>query len=272
MDKKNWEAYFDAIKKQDWESARMSLQNLLQAERNNPQLYLKIGDIYQRTGDSVNAVSAYHQAARLMHSRGFTQKALALYKIILRLEPRNALAISRSEALMTDLEAAKTPQTSVTVPGTPESEGPEECATRPPEQSVASIRSGLFSGMPEEEILQLLQKLQLKSFSGNEKVVEEGDSGDSIYIIKSGRAKVIAHLLGREIELALLETGDMFGEVAFLTGRPRTASLVAEGPLEVYEAGRLELEALLSNNPSLLQKIEDIYLSRVQDTIRKVKA
>ncbi len=207
-----------------------------------------------------------------MRSQGFFQKAIALYKIILRLDPYNSEAISNSKELMMELETSKT-----SVPTIPAQEGPaaetvEEFATSLAEKTPESINSELFSGMSEEEVQQILSELSLISFSSDAKVIEEGDSGDSMYIIKSGRAKVIAHLFGKVLDLATLETGDIFGEVAFLTGRPRTASVIAEGPLEVYELSRLELEKIIDNNPSLLQKIEDFYECRVQDTIKKVKS
>ena len=170
---------------------------------------------------------------------------------------------------MMELETAKISQKAAPVSNLPAVENLEEFKACLEEKTAESIIPELFSGMPEEEVLHILQDLPLKSFSGKEKVVEEGDSGDSMYIIKSGKAKVIAHLFGKEIELAMLEAGDIFGEVAFLTGRPRTASVIAEGPLEVYEISRLELEGIIDKNPSLLQKLEDFYESRVQDTIRK---
>jgi CRP-like cAMP-binding protein len=126
--------------------------------------------------------------------------------------------------------------------------------------------------MSENEIRMILKELPVLSFLSSNKVIEEGDSGDSMYIIKSGRAKVVAHLFGKVLELAILEAGDVFGEVAFLTGRPRTAAVIAEGPLEVYELTRLELEKIIDANPSLFQKIHDFYECRVQDTIKKVKS
>jgi len=271
MEKVNWEDYFNALKAQDWETAKSALQRIVLVERKNPHTYLKLGDIYQRTGDSVNAIASYHQAAWLMRSQGFFQKAIALYKIILRLDPYNSEAISNSKELMMELETAKT-----SVPTMPVQEGPatgtvEEFAACLSEKTPDSMNSELFSGMSEEEVQQILKELSLISFPSNAKVIEEGDSGDSMYIIKSGRAKVIAHLFGKALDLATLETGDIFGEVAFLTGRPRTASIIAEGPLEVYELSRLELEKIIENNPSLLQKIEDFYECRVQDTIKKAK-
>jgi len=271
MENKSWETYFNAVKKQDWETAKTSLQKILQLERNNPQIHLKLGDIYQRTGDSIKAIASYHKAAWLLRSRGFLQKAIALHKIILRLDPHDAEAISRSHELMMELETAKTCQAATPAQKVPETESLEDFAAYLADKTHDSINSELFSGMPEDEIQQILRGLSLKSFSSRDKVIEEGDSGDSLYIIKSGQAKVIAHLFGKEIELATLETGDIFGEVGFLTGRPRTASVIAEGPLEVYEISRFEIESIIEKNPSLLQKIEGFYECRVQDTIKKIK-
>lgn len=275
MEKKNWEDYFNALKAQDWEAAKSSLQKIVLTERKNPHTYLKLGDIYQRTGDAVNAITSYHQAARLMRSQGFFQKAIALYKIILRLDPYNSEAVGNSKELMMELEASRTsvPQLQARErPSAESAESMEEFAISLAKKTPESINSELFSGMSEEEVQHILAGLSLISFSADAKVIEEGDSGDSMYIIKSGRAKVIAHLFGKVLDLAALETGDIFGEVAFLTGRPRTASVIAEGPLEVYELSRLELEKIIDNNPSLLQKIEDFYECRIQDTIRKVKS
>ena len=272
MEEKNWENYFNALKTQDWETAKNCLQEIVLVERKNPHTYLKLGDIYQRTGDSVNAISSYHQAAGLMRSQGFFQKAIALYKIILRLDPYNSEAVSSSRELMMELETAKTSVPTIPVQEGPATETVEQFTTCLSEKTPDSMNSELFSGMSEEEVRQILKELSLMSFLSNAKVIEEGDSGDSMYIIKSGRAKVIAHLFGKALDLATLETGDIFGEVAFLTGRPRTASVIAEGPLDVYELSRLELEKIIDNNPSLLQKIEDFYECRVQDTIKKAKS
>jgi len=267
MNKENWENYLNALKMQDWETAKNALLKILQAEQKNPQIHLKLGDIYQRTGDSVNAIASYQHAARLLQSQGFLQKAIALYKIILALDPYNSEAISRSKELMMDIETFRMSQTSV-----PASESMEAFASGFEAKTPDLINSALFYGMPEEETQQILKGLPQQTFPGNTKVIEEGDSGDSMYIIKSGRAMVIAHLFGKELKLATLETGDVFGEVAFLTGRTRTASVISDGPLEVYEISRFELEEIIDRNPPLLQKLEDFYECRVQDTIKKIQS
>ena len=126
--------------------------------------------------------------------------------------------------------------------------------------------------MSEEAFDSILRDFEVKTYSTGERVLEEGDSGDSMYIIGSGSARVIAHLMGKEIELAELGEGDLFGEVAFLTGRPRTAEVVAAGPLKVLEINRLDIERIIERNPEVLSRLEDFYERRAKDTIMKIRA
>lgn len=372
MEKKSWELYFDAVKKQDWAAAKEVLKKIAREEKYNPQVYLKMGDVCQRAGDAANAIASYHVSARILKSQGFNQKAIALYKIILRLDPANEEAIGRSRELMQEMEASRgahhrPASLAADQPGSEMAfertasmamEEPalsemvfERTAPEAPEEFVSSEVSGvesreetpmiqeqtfevsserpfvvdetsagetpqflqveglggsviseifsdmtedefnkaldelvvpfserpetsrvpeLFYGMSEEEYKGVLDGLEVRSFSGKAKVIEEGDSGDSMYIIKSGNAKVIAHLMGKAVELADLGEGDVFGEVAFLTGRMRTADVVAVGPLKVYEITRLEIERIIEKNPAILARLEDFYETRVKSTVRKI--
>ncbi|MDA8077563.1 MAG: cyclic nucleotide-binding domain-containing protein [Nitrospiraceae bacterium] len=296
MSSSHWETYFDSVKGQDWGRAERVLLELSKKDAGNPQVYLKLGDIYQRMGDSANAVAYYHRAALILAGRGFNQKALALYKIILRLAPYDMDAMDRSRQLVEEMDAAPAmpppavptqvsdafsetdsssaaPAVSSTGRLEPtahehsltEASGMDEAAAVPP--AVPS----LFAGMSAEEFGRALENFELLSFVDGRRVIVEGDSGDSLYIIKSGKAMVRAHILGKEIQLALLAEGDVFGEVSFLTGRPRTADVIAAGPLEVYEVGRLAIEAVLEKNPGVLSRLEEFYERRVRDTILKVK-
>ncbi|MBI5102441.1 MAG: cyclic nucleotide-binding domain-containing protein [Nitrospirae bacterium] len=270
MSKGNWEIYFDAVKKLDWPRARKVLNEIVMTDRDNPQVYLKIGDVCQREGDAKSAIEAYHASARLLSLQGFNQKAVALYKIILRLDPRNAEAVAGTEKLLRELEDSRSAQ-QVPVPASTPAAAPPgsnsvETAQGP---DAPSPIPGLFSGMSREDFAGTLERLAKKTYPDGSSVIEEGGSGDSMYLISSGRARVVAHILGREIVLAGLTEGDLFGEVAFLSGRPRTASVIAEGPLEVYEIGRADIETLLERNPEILSKLEGFYEARAKDTVRK---
>ncbi len=281
-----WETYFDSVKRQDWPGAVRELIELSRIDAGNPQVYLKLGDVYQRMNDAANAVAYYHRAALILAGQGFSQKALALYKIILRLAPYDMDAMDRSRHLVEEMDSSPAaPSAAIADHGGDAPAGADrpdagpsagrqvplsseaDAAAFPPSSRVPS----LFAGMSVEEFGRNLGNFALLSFADGQKVIVEGDSGDSLYIIKFGKARVSAHLLGREIQLALLGEGDVFGEVSFLTGRPRTADVIAAGPLEVYEVGRLAIETVLEKNPGVLSRLEEFYESRVRDTIRKVK-
>jgi tetratricopeptide (TPR) repeat protein len=288
MSKKYWETYFSAIKRQDWDQARISLENLASTDRDNPHVQLKLGDIYQRTGKTAPAIASYHKSAWILTKQGFAQKALALYKIILRLDSYNEEAMNRSNALMIDIESAKKQKQTTAPFVTKLEEAPappelpekndsgiqtqKELSETPQgeEEPRASIPS-FFSSLSEDEIQYLIYKTEPHTFPPGKIILKEGDSGDSVFFIKSGRAKVIAHILGKEIELATLSPGDVFGEIAFLTGRPRTASVIALDELEVREFTKILLEEIFERYPSTLEKLQDFYHCRIEDTLRTVK-
>lgn len=332
MSKKYWETYFSAIKKQDWDRAKVSLENLANIDRENPHVQLKLGDIYQRTGKTALAITAYHKSAWVLTKQGFAQKALALYKIILRLDLYNEEATNRSNELMIGIESAKkqrqaatpfatkfeeaTDQKEEVVTGLPLETEDTDSALQPsmdmsdmidrtsyrdkpseetaspgiPEQNDSAMQPqnepgdtsrmeeepearipSFFSSLSEDEVQYLIYKTDPHTFSPGHLILEEGDSGDSIFFIKSGHAKVISHILGKEIELATLSPGDVFGEVAFLTGRPRTASVIALDELNVREFSKLLLEEIFERYPSTLEILQDFYQCRIEDTLRTVK-
>jgi len=334
MDSKQWELYFDALKNKNWQKAVDSLNAILKTEPKNPQVHLKLGDVFQKKGDISRAVSAYQQSAWLLMKDSYMQKALAVFKVILRLDPNNAEAIKSAKELMMEIEGARVKpaeEPSIPMPEVEEKPAEEAAAesaayftdgaefgmekeldvsVEPPAEMdfiertsfygestetppVPEVKAGgniniqpeapsisgeepvlripFLSSLPEDEIKQITERLKAQSFLPGQKVVEEGDFGDSIFVITSGNAKVVAHILGNEIELAILSVGDVFGEVAFLTGRPRTASVIAEDELKVMELNRLILEEIFEKYPELLKKLEDFYQSHLEDTISKVR-
>jgi len=318
MSRQNWEGYFEAVREQDWRAALDILNHIAAAENNNPLVYLRLGDVCQRLGDTNGAVKAYHRAAHIQTLAGFQHKALALYKIILRIRPDDADALSRSAALVKELEiprathlqqppgighqnmqkeemsapeAVSSPKGSSVEPddaviggtGIASIDGLSSIPDEGLQKTLADLMiplserqytgSGvpeLFDGMSEDEINSLLAGFEMTLYPDGAVVIEEGDSGDSLFMIKSGAARVVAHMFGREIELARLGEGDLFGEVAFLTGRPRTASVIAVGPLEAYEINRLEVEQLIERNPEVMSRLEGFYETRVRDTVKKI--
>jgi len=309
-----WEAYFSAVRKQNWQKALEHLNELKGSEPENPQVFLKLGDAYQKLGKPEKAIPEYSQAAWLFLKDGFVQKALAVYKIILRLDPHNQEAVNKSRDLLVEIELSKQlllppperAEISATVPESdslqPVSQDTttvtsatkfEELIVRtsyeeqktdisatvtphkiskeelPPPLVDPDLMPEFLKDLSPEEIRDIMTKLKACQFKKGETIIEEGDSGDSVYIIKSGKAIVTTHVLGKKIDLATLQKGDLFGEVAFLTGRPRTATVTALEDMEVLEFTRPLLEELIEKRPELLKTLQDFYYSRLQNTIKK---
>ena len=76
-------------------------------------------------------------------------------------------------------------------------------------------------------------------------LIREGDAGDAYYVIADGAL----HIAREGRSLGLRHRGDGVGEIALLTGTPRTATVTAEGAATVYELGRQPFLAAVSGHP-----------------------
>jgi len=96
-------------------------------------------------------------------------------------------------------------------------------------------------------------------------VLHEGDSGDRFYIIVRGRVAVLKNSPSGEIrKLAVLETGDHFGEIALLSSVPRTASVRTLTPCIFLTLSRSQFLGVLDKAPELSVGIRQIMMDRIK--------
>jgi CRP-like cAMP-binding protein len=88
-------------------------------------------------------------------------------------------------------------------------------------------RAALFSDLSHEAFIELVERCPLRRFEAGERIIQQGEPGDSFYVICEGRASVLREDDGLAHPVAALEAGEFFGEVALLAGGPRTASVYA---------------------------------------------
>jgi CRP-like cAMP-binding protein len=88
-------------------------------------------------------------------------------------------------------------------------------------------RAPLFSDLSHEAFVELVERCPLRRFDAGERIIQQGEPGDSFYVICEGRASVLREDDGLAHPVAALEAGEFFGEVALLAGGPRTASVYA---------------------------------------------
>jgi len=86
----------------------------------------------------------------------------------------------------------------------------------------------LFSGLDDAELQQFGELTRERTFSKGSVILSQGDPGDSLFVVRDGRVKVV--LIGedgREVILGMLGSGDHFGELSLIDSRPRSAHVIA---------------------------------------------
>jgi CRP-like cAMP-binding protein len=130
--------------------------------------------------------------------------------------------------------------------------------------------SHLFKSLDEEGRARLLDGASKVSFGEGQVIVREGDPGEALYLIKQGMVNVHTTRAGQQIQLAKLGPGACFGEVALLSGRPRTATVVAGESSTLLCFHKAQIDETLVAYPKVRKLLESIVLGRAKDTIEKI--
>ena len=137
--------------------------------------------------------------------------------------------------------------------------------------TVASISEvPLFAGLTPAECSDLESRMRRKEFTPQQVIVREGGPADAAFLVVSGLVAV-RHKdkdSGVEFMLAELGPGQMFGEMALMTGKPRTASVVAIEPTVCAILERTEFERALREHPGIALALAQVMAERLENTNR----
>jgi CRP/FNR family transcriptional regulator len=126
-------------------------------------------------------------------------------------------------------------------------------------------RVPLFSGLSERDLSQLAEVAVPRAYLSGEAIFREGDSGDTCYIVRSGRVRVTRrHSDGRVLTLAEMGTGPMFGELAMFDSEVRSASVEAVEDTRALALLAGDMRRLLLHHPEIAVKM----LSGLADRLR----
>jgi CRP-like cAMP-binding protein len=102
-------------------------------------------------------------------------------------------------------------------------------------------------------------------------VVEQHAEGKSVYIIANGSVKVYTTMLsGDRVDLAVLRSGDFFGEMSFLTGKPRTATVETAEDSVILEVTEDKLREVIAQRPRILDVLRKYSDMRTKGTTAKI--
>ncbi|MBI5345502.1 MAG: cyclic nucleotide-binding domain-containing protein [Deltaproteobacteria bacterium] len=113
-----------------------------------------------------------------------------------------------------------------------------------------------FADLSDDELKVIAKIIRKKEFKTGDTVFKESEDGQSIYVIKSGEVKACKTAPDGELfTLTLMKDGDIFGEMSFLDGRPRSATIVAISDLETYMIDKKDFETIVDQHPRIIYKL-----------------
>src|SRR4051794_7138143 len=120
----------------------------------------------------------------------------------------------------------------------------------------------LFDCMNDEQLESVLQNSEIHRYGRGERLIQEGDPGDSMFVMLRGTAAVTIARNGTSVRVGAMRQGDCFGEFALLTGEPRTATVRAENDCEVLEIGQPIMAEVLRESPQCLSALSELLAKR----------
>jgi CRP-like cAMP-binding protein len=258
----------------------------------DPRMRLRLADLLVQAGKEDDAVPLLVGLADDLDRAGYPEKAIAILKKIEKLRKRGtqevnlaplkkkpAAAAPSAVAKPTDAKKAaadksgKRGQTvdsfaswmvdvvrDAVAPAAADSPLPPTLA---PGYAKGLLASPLFEGLTEDELLTMIRELRLLSFDAGDIIITEGEPGQSLFILTAGLVKVsVRNAQGRNVKVTELRAGSFFGEMATVSGKPRTASVTAGQRCELLELDKQAIDQVAARHPRVREVLEEIYISR----------
>lgn len=133
-------------------------------------------------------------------------------------------------------------------------------------------RVPVFKDLPEEAVTRLAYMARLNQYPEDTTVFREGDPGDCLYIVASGKVEIYARNEGGDdIKLNTLGVSDVFGEMALLDGLPRSATVKVIQKALLFYISRTDFCLFLSQSPEVAMNIIETISRRLRETNRKIR-
>ena len=142
-----------------------------------------------------------------------------------------------------------------------------------PSTKLAVLRKHpIFCDLDSEALDQLCRYVRPVSLKRGATIYSKGDPGNSLYVVISGTAKMsISSPDGRSAILNLIGPGEIFGEIALLDGRERTADAIANTNCEFFIIDRREFIPFVRSQPTLAMKLIELLCGRLRWTSDQVE-
>lgn len=139
---------------------------------------------------------------------------------------------------------------------------------------MALLRNlSLFNEVAEDLLQRVAYEAHIRSFTAGHYVLFQGDTGDALYLILHGTVKVFLNLAdGGEVFLALLGTGDVFGEMSLIDASGRSANVLTRENTQLLIMDQSLFNHLLDRSPSFGRNMLRLLARRLRMTNARIRA
>jgi CRP/FNR family transcriptional regulator, cyclic AMP receptor protein len=137
---------------------------------------------------------------------------------------------------------------------------------RAPVDGLALLRGHpIFGALDPAQIARLFSYARTRRVAANTTLFVKGDPGTALFAIGAGTVKIaVPSIDGREAMFNLLHTGEIFGEIALLDGRPRTADAIATTDCELIVIERRDFLTFMQSEPAVALKLIELLCDRLR--------
>ena len=131
-------------------------------------------------------------------------------------------------------------------------------------------RAGIFQGVDPDAVVNLIGDMQTETFPRGTTIFDEGEPGNTLYIIIDGKVKLARHAPdGRENLLSVMGPSDMFGELSIFDPGPRTSSAVCVTEVTTATMDSEMLKQWIADHPEISQQLLRVLARRLRRTTRR---
>jgi CRP-like cAMP-binding protein len=136
-------------------------------------------------------------------------------------------------------------------------------------ETLAILKAtALFKDLTEEELDAVAKCIVDSSYHAGETVIQEGEPGEALFLVRTGKVRVEKQANDKKVLLAELGPGKTVGEMSLIDSFPTSASVVAVEASELFALGRLDLNVLLNWNPILAAKMWRSFTQMLSERLR----
>lgn len=129
----------------------------------------------------------------------------------------------------------------------------------------------LFSNLNDRNLRRLSRACTIRSFQAGDYVVRQGDEGVGLFVITSGKVKVVKRTNdGKDIEIATHVPGEFIGEFAVIDGAKRTANVIAVEDTECLVLVSWDFTSIMKTHPEIALEILPVVVKRFRETNEKL--